>query len=149
MIDIQDLVFGFPACRGIQLDRDLLLHVLHINGVSHSVLFLCPQVLPPPAPWPAVAPAQGPSQLWHQLPSFAEPAPDIGGDACAAGDYLTATPRSPWPCEEKVECACQTVRIDEETNVQCRRRWIRIRVAGQSANQSLAQLIGGATLILP
>jgi hypothetical protein len=24
-----------PACSGVQLYRDLLLHVLHINGISH------------------------------------------------------------------------------------------------------------------
>ncbi len=33
-------------------------------------------------PLPAAAPAPGPSQQWHQLPSFAAPAPDIG---CVGG----------------------------------------------------------------
>jgi hypothetical protein len=37
---------AIPACRGVQLDRDLLLHVLHINGVSHCVLFPRLQVRP-------------------------------------------------------------------------------------------------------
>ncbi len=69
---------AIPACRGVQLDWDLLLHALHINGVSHCVLFPRSQVRPSPAPWPAAAQAPGPSQQWHLLPSFAAPAPDIG-----------------------------------------------------------------------
>ncbi len=45
---------ALPTCRCVQLDRDLLLHVLHINGVSHCVVFPWhPQVRPPLAPGPA------------------------------------------------------------------------------------------------
>jgi hypothetical protein len=33
---------ALPGCSGVQLDRDLLLHVLHINGASHCVSSLFP-----------------------------------------------------------------------------------------------------------
>ncbi len=70
---------AIPAWRCIQLDLDLLLHVLHLNGVSHCVLFpRHPQVQPLQAPWPASAPAPGPSLQWHRLPSFAAQAQAIG-----------------------------------------------------------------------
>jgi hypothetical protein len=35
---------AFPACHGAQLDRDLLLHVLHIDGVSYCVSFPRPML---------------------------------------------------------------------------------------------------------
>ncbi len=57
--------FGLPRRRCVQLDGDLLLHVLHINGVSHCVFFPRPQVRPPLAPRPAAAPAQ---EQWHGVP---------------------------------------------------------------------------------
>ncbi len=69
---------AIPACSGVQLDWDLLLHVLHINGVRHCVFSPSPQVLPLPAPWPTAAPVPSQSQQWHWLPSFAALAQDIG-----------------------------------------------------------------------
>jgi hypothetical protein len=65
---IHPVGYSIQFLRCIQLYLDILLHVLHINWVSHSVFISPPQVLPTPVPGPAAAPAPGPSPQWHQLP---------------------------------------------------------------------------------
>ncbi len=65
-----------PACSGVQLYRDLLLHVLHINGISHF-FFWRPQVRPLPAPASSGV-CSGPVAALAPAPVLAAPAQDIG-----------------------------------------------------------------------
>ena len=116
-IDIQPLILiwfsALQACSSVQPDRDLLSHVLHINGIRH-----CDLISPPPG---AASPAPGQQLL--QLQAAAK-APVVSSCCTCAGCWcltrsLYSYAPQPVPMWRKGLTCLSNDQNDEETKVQC------------------------------